>query len=334
MNLAALTSWCDYGSGVINAHPQSFEQIKPERATAAENRDRAARFPAMLIGQRSRHLIQPFRLHRPTREAEAVAIFSSSRGAASYMSGGVDLINRLKSGRDIDDIIYLGNIPDRKAINLSGDDLYLGAGVTHDTLAKSAVVSECLASLAETWSRVANPRIRLKGTIGGNLMARDVSYDFPIVALALGATLELEIAQAKTTLVDAENLADVGYSDLLKRIRIPDVKRKSLILELGWKPIIAFGLGFSHEGAYVTNIRLSVGSGFSSFQFSEIRLDTPVSQASMRAGSVRFTERLMTGLPSPTQDWNASAAYRHRLLTTLIRRKLAGFSRERIGFDG
>ncbi len=250
----------------------------------------------MLVGQRSRHMIQPFQLHRPIREAEAVAMFSASGGAASYMSGGVDLMNRLKSGANIADVIYLGAIDDRTAINLSGGDLYLGAGVTHDAIAKSDIVRESAAPLAAAWSRLANVRVRLKGTVGGNLMARNTSYDFTIVALALGAMLEFETAQADTRQVDAASFA-VSSCDLLKRIRILDVKRKSLILELGWKPVLAFGLGLFHEGDYVKSIRLSVGSGFHRFGLSEIHLESPVSLASMRVQSSELVERLTAGLP-------------------------------------
>jgi aerobic carbon-monoxide dehydrogenase medium subunit len=261
-------------------------------------------------------------LHRPVREADAVALFNASTGAASYMSGGIDLINRMKSGNDIDDVIHLGAIPDRSSIDLSGDDLVIGAGVTHDAIAKSGLIRDNVSSLSDTWSSVANVRVRRKGTLGGNLMAGERSYDFPIVAIALGAVLEFVTATSDLKQIDAAGLDQMGKSDLLARIRIPCISTQSMLLELRWKPHLAFALSFLHEGQYIRRIRLSVGSGFDQFRCSNIDLDTPLTAVSIQARSSEFAGRLVSDLPSPTEDWIATADYRRRLLTTLVGRKL------------
>jgi aerobic carbon-monoxide dehydrogenase medium subunit len=279
--------------------------------------------PTMLVGQRSRHRIGPFRLHRPTREADAVALFAASAGEASYMSGGIDLINRMKSGCDIDDVIHLGAIPDRSSIDLSGGDLSIGAGVTHDAIAKSRLIRGCVPSLCDAWSSVANIRVRMKGTVGGNLMARELSHDFPIVAIALGATFEFMTATSGLKQTDAASLDRTGKSDLLTRIRIPQVATQSMALELRWKPHLAFSLSFLHEGNYVRRIRLSAGSGFDRFCCSNIHLDTPLTATLIQSRSSEFADRLVSDLPKSAEDWIATANYRRRLLITLVGRKLA-----------
>jgi aerobic carbon-monoxide dehydrogenase medium subunit len=277
----------------------------------------------MLVGQRSRYRIGSFKLHRPTCEADAVALFAASTGKASYMSGGIDLINRMKSGSDIDDVIHLGAIPNRSSIDVSGDDLTIGAGVTHDAVAKNGLIRDNLSSLSSAWSSVANVRIRMKGTVGGNLMARECSYDFPIVAIALGATLEFATATSDPKLIDAAGLNQMEKSDLLTRIRIPRISKQSLVLELRWKPYLAFALSFLHEGRGISRIRLSVGSGFDHFCCSNIDLNTPLTTARIEGRSNEFADRLAADLPRPTEDWIATADYRRRLLTTLVERRLA-----------
>jgi aerobic carbon-monoxide dehydrogenase medium subunit len=251
-----------------------------------------------------------------------VALFDASTGTASYMSGGIDLINRMKSGSDVDDVIHLGAIPGRGAIDLAGDDLAIGAGVTHDAIATSGLIRNRVSSLGNTWSSVANIRVRRKGTVGGNLMARERSYDFPIVAIALGAALEFATASSGPKQIGAADLNQIGKSDLLTRIRIPCISMQSLVLELRWKPYLAFALSFLHEGQYIRRIRLSAGSGFDQFCCSNIDLDTPLTAASIQARSSEFAGRLVFDLPSPTGDWIATADYRRRLLTTLVGRKL------------
>jgi CO/xanthine dehydrogenase FAD-binding subunit len=290
--------------------------------------------PIMLVGQRSRHRIGSFRLHRPTREADAAALFAALDGSASYMSGGIDLINRMKSGCSIDDVIHLGAIPDRESIDLTGDDLSIGAGVTHAAIATSGLIRGCAPSLSNAWSPVANIRVGVKGTVGGNLMARDLAYDFPIVALALGATFEFVTATSGLKQIDADDLDQMRKSDLLTRIRIPQIAMQSMMLELRWKPRLAFALSFLHEGHYVSRIRLSAGSGFDRFCRSNIHLDTPLTVTSIQARSNEFADRLVSDLPTPAEDWKASANYRRRLLKTLVRRKLAVLETQGAGSDG
>jgi len=263
-----------------------------------------------------------------------LALFAASAGAASYMSGGIDLINRMKSGCTIDDVIHLGAIPDRRSIDLSGDYLSLGAGVTHDAIAKSGLIRDCAPSLCDAWSPVANIRVRMKGTVGGNLMARDLSYDFPIVAIALGATFEFVTATSGLKQIGAEDLDQIEKSDLLTRIRIPGIAMQSMTLELGWKPHLAFALSFLHEGNYVRRIRLSAGSGFDRFCCSNIHLDTPLTATSIQARWSEFADRLVSDLPTPAEDWKATANYRRRLLMTLVGRKLAVLSAQGAGSNG
>src|SRR5258706_15073412 len=93
--------------------------------------------PIMLVGQRSRHRIGSFRLHCPTREADAVALFAASAGAASYMSGGVCLVKRLEIRLRNDEVIYPGGIPGRSLIDLLGGGFFFGGGGGDEGRAKN-----------------------------------------------------------------------------------------------------------------------------------------------------------------------------------------------------
>ena len=59
---------------------------------------------------RSRKLIPEFRLHRPRSAADAVAIKAAAGPRAVYMAGGIDVVNRMKSGLPVTDVIHLGFI--------------------------------------------------------------------------------------------------------------------------------------------------------------------------------------------------------------------------------
>ena len=130
-----------------------------------------------LAVHRSRKLIREFRLHRPRSAMEAVALKAAAGAGAVFMAGGIDVVNRMKFGASVTEVIHLGRLACLDRIEEREGELHLGALVTHDRLATAPQVAARVPSLAQTWPDVANIRIRCKGTIGGNIMAGDPSYD-------------------------------------------------------------------------------------------------------------------------------------------------------------
>ena len=63
---------------------------------------------APLAVHRSRKLIPEFRLHRPRSATEAVAMKAAAGPGGVYMAGGIDVVNRMKSGLPVTDAIHLG----------------------------------------------------------------------------------------------------------------------------------------------------------------------------------------------------------------------------------
>ena len=108
---------------------------------------------------------------------------------AVFMAGGIDLVNRMKFGEPVAEVIYLGSIAGLDAIAETEGALRLGSLVTHYQLETSGIVRKRFPALAESWQDVANIRIRYKGTIGGNVMTADPAYDFTLAAMATGAEL-------------------------------------------------------------------------------------------------------------------------------------------------
>ena len=88
-----------------------------------------------LAVHRSRKLIPEFRLHRPRSAAEAVAMKAAAGPGAVYMAGGIDVVNRMKSGLQVTDVIHLGAVAELDDIEEAEDGLHVGAMVTHDRLA-------------------------------------------------------------------------------------------------------------------------------------------------------------------------------------------------------
>src|SRR5215468_9684467 len=174
-----------------------------------------------LAVHRSRKLIPEFRLHRPRSAAEAVSMKAAAGPGAVYMAGGIDVVNRMKSGLQVTDVIHLGAVAELDDIEEAEEGLQLGALVTHDRLATAPLVKARTPALAQAWPDVANIRIRCKGTIGGNIMAGDPSYDFALAALAANARLHFlaDDGSARTT---SSSQLNAGMPDgLLTAVSVP-----------------------------------------------------------------------------------------------------------------
>ena len=141
-----------------------------------------------LAVHRSRKRIAPFRLHIPTSAPEALSLLRE-RPRAWVLAGGIDVVNRMKSGDEPEDVVYIGRIDALRRITQSQDDLHIGATCTHHELATSPIAARAAPALPSVWGSLASPRIRFKGTVGGNLMANEPAYEGPSILSAMGADL-------------------------------------------------------------------------------------------------------------------------------------------------
>jgi carbon-monoxide dehydrogenase medium subunit len=268
----------------------------------------------MLVAQRSRFRIQPFRLHRPQTAEQAALAYFECGGRCAYMAGGIDLIAAMKAGDTPDDVIYLRGLPHWTGIVETDTSILIGAGVTHQELADSAAIRAAHPGLAEAWSQVANNRIRLKGTLAGNLMSRNLAYDFHIAAIALGAQVQFLDAGLTPRRTPVEALDKLPVGALVTHIVLPKQPSLAFAVQLQWKPILSFALSFRREQDGVV-ARLATGCAHGSSASSSVTLER--SEATHET-----TERLCAALPPPRSDWRASAAYRSHLLKVLVHREI------------
>ncbi len=127
-----------------------------------------------------------FEFVKPTTVADAVAALGSEEAQA--LGGGQTLIPTLKQRlASPSKLVSLLGIAEMQGV-CRGDDgaLCIGGATTHGTVAREAGDYPALAYLA---SRIGDPAVRNRGTIGGSLANNDPSACYPAAALASGATI-------------------------------------------------------------------------------------------------------------------------------------------------
>jgi carbon-monoxide dehydrogenase medium subunit len=271
---------------------------------------------APLTIHRSRKLIPEFRLHRPHTAAAAVAMKAATGPGAVYMAGGIDVVNRMKYGTPVTDVIHLGSIPGLDDIEEEAGELRVGALVTHDRLATSPTVRSRLPALAETWPDVANIRIRCKGTIGGNIIAADPNYDFALAATAAGARLHF-LTETGIEEVAASPLGSARSDGLLTAIIFPTGDVLKLQFDRSLRPIVTLALGLDVVDGSIAGGRVAIGCAYAS------PISVALRPAALAHRAASIAEQVAVGLPEPRRDQYASSAYRRRMIEVLLRRNLA-----------
>jgi len=134
-------------------------------------------------------MLPPFALRRPATLDEALGLIDES--AVPYW-GGTELLLAMKMGLYRPDVLVdLKRLPELTGARVVGNELVVGAGVTHADVAASPVVAEHAPLLADATRTVGNARVRAQGTIGGNLCFAEPRSDIATALIALDARVRL-----------------------------------------------------------------------------------------------------------------------------------------------
>ena len=255
-----------------------------------------------------------FEFEKPSSVADAVAALGAEDAQA--LGGGQTLIPTLKQRlASPAKLVSLGGIAEMKGVSAGSGVLTIGGGTTHATVAAEASAYPALAELA---SRIGDPAVRNRGTIGGSLANNDPSACYPAAALGSGATIVTnarEIAaddyfqgMFTTALNEGEIVTGVKFP-------IPDAANYQKFLQ----PASRFALVGVFVAKYGGDVRVAVtgASEEGVFRWSEAEA----------ALSSNFSPDAVAGLSASADgmisDLHGTAAYRAHLVGVLTKRAVA-----------
>ncbi|HEX7889210.1 MAG TPA: xanthine dehydrogenase family protein subunit M [Ramlibacter sp.] len=168
-----------------------------------------------------------FEYHAPTSLADAIALLGSLGDEARPLAGGHSLLPMMKlrfaaPGHLVD----LGRIPDLRGISEVGSFIHIGAMTTENELVWSALLAEKVPLLVEGARAIADPQVRYRGTVGGDLAHGDPGNDHPALMLALGAGFALRGARGERMVAAADFFhgpyaTELQPGEVLTRIEVP-----------------------------------------------------------------------------------------------------------------
>jgi carbon-monoxide dehydrogenase medium subunit len=134
-----------------------------------------------------------FSYHRPASVADAVKLLSDLGEDARPLAGGHSLVPMMKLRLATPaHLIDLHGIAALKGIRGDGNTLVIGAMTTQHELLASEEVAKAMPILHEAALLIADPQVRYRGTIGGNVANGDPGNDLPALRMTLGASYRLE----------------------------------------------------------------------------------------------------------------------------------------------
>jgi len=131
----------------------------------------------------------PFSYHRPATLADAVKLLSTLGDEARPLAGGHSLVPMMKLRLATPEhLVDLHGIAGLKGIRRDGDKIVIGAMTTQHELLASEDITGSLPILVETALLIADPQVRYRGTIGGNVATGDPGTDLPALMRARAAS--------------------------------------------------------------------------------------------------------------------------------------------------
>ncbi|MCD2517315.1 xanthine dehydrogenase small subunit [Massilia sp. G4R7] len=295
--------------------------------------DRAALAERLQLLQRAHgfsYEAQGARFHVPRTLDELVRL-RAELPQALLLAGSTDVgLWVTKHMRELNEIIYLGQVEELKHVAEDDGMLEIGAGVSLND-AYAAVCTHYPDELGEMWQRFASLPIRNAGTLGGNVANGSPIGDSMPWLIALGARIVLRGAAGERVLALEDfylgyQQKDLQAGEFVRAVRIPLPRaglrfRTYKLAKRFDQDISAVCAAFAVmlDGDTVTNARIAFGGMAATpkraANAEAALIGQPWNEDTMRAAMAAMREDY-----APLSDMRASSNYRVQAAQNLLRR--------------
>ena len=274
-----------------------------------------------------------FEYHAPTSIPDALGLLQQFGDEAKLLAGGHSLLPMMKLRfAQPGHLIDLGRIGELKGIREEGGMLRIGAMTTENEIIWSKLLQDKCPLLVEGARLIADPQVRYKGTIGGDISHGDPGNDHPALMLALGATFVLKGPSGERT-VPADGFFVGSYATLLQpgeimtEIRIPvpapnagycysKLKRK-----VGDFATAAAAVTLRMKGDSVQEVAIALTNAGPTVLKARAAEDSLRGKA-VNEVSIREAARLAMSICDPAADQRGDAQYKIAMSGEMTRRAL------------
>jgi aerobic carbon-monoxide dehydrogenase medium subunit len=263
-----------------------------------------------------------FEYKRAMSVDDALALLSEYGWDAKLLAGGHSLLPLMKLRLASPSVLIdIGRLSDLSYVTEVDGEIRIGALTRHCDVVSAELLRERCPILPVATASVGDPQVRHRGTIGGSIVHGDPASDLPAVVLALDATLVVRGLGGERSIPAREFFLGfletaIADDEILTEIRVPACPG-----EFGWEKFTRRAQDWAIVGVAVATRPDGVGIGLVNMGSTPLRATS--SEAAITSGSsAADAGEAAADATAPTDDLNASAAYRSHLARVLTRRAL------------
>ena len=254
---------------------------------------------------------------------EAVALIVEHGDEAKFLAGGHSLIPMMKLRLAVPSVLVdIAGVEDLSYIDDRGDHIAIGALTKHRSLETSdLLIAEC-PLLAHVASKVGDPQVRHRGTLGGSLAHSDPASDLPAAVLALGGSLIAEGPNGQREIGVADFFT--GYfesalsdDEMLTEVRVPKAPGASW----SYQKFNRRAQDWAIVGVAAVEVEGAAQIALVNMGSTPLRAEAVEAALAGGASAEEAAEAAADGTDAPT-DLNASPEYRDHLARVLTKRAL------------
>jgi carbon-monoxide dehydrogenase medium subunit len=275
-----------------------------------------------------------FDYHAPGSLDEAIRLLGEHGDEAKVMSGGQSLLPLLKLRLGwAPHVIDIGRIGGLEYVREQGGELRIGGATREVTLERSDIIRDRYPLLHDATLVIADPIVRNRATVGGNLAHGDPANDHPAVMLASGATVVARGPKGERTIPIDEFFTGLfqtalAHDEILTEIRIPAAGAGSggayekLERKVGDYATAAVAVQLTISGGKIAKAGVALtnagptpmrATDAEKFLTGKAPSSDVFAEAGKRAGAAA----------SPNADWRGSVEYKKEMARVLTMRALA-----------
>jgi carbon-monoxide dehydrogenase medium subunit len=275
-----------------------------------------------------------FDYHAPRSVADAIALLGRLGSDAKLLAGGHSLLPMMKLRfAQPAHLIDLNRIDALRGIREEGDTVVIGAMTVENDLIASRVLQARVPLLPEAARQIADPQVRNRGTLGGDIAHGDPGNDHPAITLALDATFVLEGPRGRRQ-VKADGffkgtyLTDLAEDEILVEIRVPAFAPRTghayekLKRKTGDWATAAAAVVLRLDGGKVSHVRIALTNlaptALRATDAEAALMGRPLSDAAIADAAARAM-----ALCDPADDLRGDREYKTAMAGQMVRRALA-----------
>lgn len=274
-----------------------------------------------------------FTYHAPTTIDAALELLTRYGDSAKVLAGGQSLVPmmNLRMARP-EHLVDIGRLDSLAGVSDHGDDIEIGARTRHVDIEESALLRVRMPILPLVAHSIAHYAIRTQGTLGGSLAHADPAAQWPLLAVALGASLQVRGPRGSRDIAAKEFLVGTMTTALSADELLIGTRWPILPAHTGWGfeifsrrrgdfALCAVVALVERQGERLTRLCVTVGGvtptpADLSAGLRELKGASVDGELAARAGKLAST------LLQPDDDAKAAGWYRIELIEALVRRAI------------